>query len=545
MALSSSGSNTRPRYQHPQQYQQRQQYPPRPQQQAGQGQRLSAPLAPPAQRQGAPTPPSRQQAAALPRACYHCGEVGHYANVCPWKAQAGQQGRATPPKAPTQGRVNHVTAESAAEAPNVVIGTFMVNTYPATVLFDTGATHSFITQYFVEHHGIPTSTLKRCMLVSSPGGQLRSHVFCPRVSVAIRGVEFSANLMVLDTKGIDVILGMETLGKWGVRIDCAQRTVLLSAPDGQEVTVGATEPSGFLHQMEARPTDGIRVVSEFPDVFLDDLPSMPPDRDIKFSIDLLPGTAPIAKRPYCMAPVEHEEVKKTIDELLAKGYIRRSFSPWAFPVLLVEKKDGAKRMCVDYRDLNAVTIKNKHPLPRIEDLFDQLQGACLFTKIDLRSGYHQLKIRPEDILKTAFTCKYGLYEYTVMSFGLTNAPAFFMHLMNKVFMDYLDTFVVIFIDDILVYSKSEEEHEKHLRLVLQRLQEHQLYAKLSKCEFWIDEVPFLGHIISKGGIAVDPGKVKDVLEWKIPQTVKEIRSFLGLAGYYQRFIENFSRLRSL
>jgi hypothetical protein len=231
----------------------------------------------------------------------------------------------------------------------------------------------------------------------------------------------------------------------------------LLAPDGQEVIVSASEPSGILCQMEARPTDGIRVVSEFPDVFPDDLPGMSPDRDIEFSIDLLPllpGTAPIAKRPYRMAPVEHEEVKKTVNELLAKGYIRRSFSPWAFPILLIEKKDGAKRMCVDYRDLNAVTIKNKHPLPRIEDLFDQLQGACVFSKIDLHSGYHQLKIRPEDIPKMAFTCKYGLYEYTVMSFGLTNAPAFFMHLMNKVFMDYLDTFVVIFIDGILVYSKS-------------------------------------------------------------------------------------------
>jgi hypothetical protein len=210
--------------------------------------------------------------------------------------------------------------------------------------------------------------------------------------------------------------------------------------------------------------------------------------------------------------------------------------------LLVEKKDGAKRMCVDYRDLNAVTIKNKHPLPRIEDLFDQLQGACVFSKIDLRSGYHQLKIPPEDIQKMAFTCKYGLYEYTVMSFGWTNAPAFFMHLMNKVFMDYLDTFVVIFIDDILIYSKSEAEHGKHLRLVLQRLREHKLYAKLSKCEFLIDEVPFLGHVISKGGIVVDPGKVKDVLDWVVPQTVKEVRSFLGLAAYYRRFIENFSKI---
>ena len=186
---------------------------------------------------------------------------------------------------------------------------------------------------------------------------------------------------------------------------------------------------------------------------------------------------------------------------------------------------------MDYRELNAVTIKNKHPLPRIEDLFDLLRGARIFSKIDLRSGYFQLRIRPEDIPKMAFTCKYGLYEYTVMSFVLTNAPAFFMHLMNMVFMDYLDVFVVIFIDDILIFSKTEEEHEEHLRLVLQRLREHQLYAKFSKCEFWIDEVPFLGHVISQGGIAVDPSKVKDVLEWETPQTVKEVRSFLGLAGY--------------
>ena len=237
--------------------------------------------------------------------------------------------------------------------------------------------------------------------------------------------------------------------------------------------------------MEARPTDDIRVVNEFPDVFPDDLPGMPPDRDIEFSIELIPGTAPIAKRQYRMAPVEQAEIKKNIDELLAKGYIVPSSSPWASPVLFVEKKDGTKRMCIDYRALNAVTIKNKYPLPRIDDLFDQLQGACVFSKIDLRSGYHQLKIRPIDIPKTAFITKYGLFEYTVMSFGLTNAPAFFMHMMNKVFMEYLDKFVVVFIDDILVYSKTEEEHENHLRLVLQKLRENKLYAKLSKCAFWI------------------------------------------------------------
>jgi hypothetical protein len=171
-----------------------------------------------------------------------------------------------------------------------------------------------------------------------------------------------------------------------------------------------------------------------------------------------------------------------------------------------------------------------------------MRGAKAFSKIDLRSGYHQLKIRVEDIPKTSFTSRYGLYEFTVMSFGLTNAPAYFMYLMNKVFMEYLDKFVVVFIDDILVFSRSEEEHEEHLRLVLQKLREHQLYAKFSKCAFWLKEVFFLGHIITDGGIVVDPSKVRDVLNWSPPKNVPEIRSFLGLAGYYRRFIEGFSKI---
>jgi hypothetical protein len=192
----------------------------------------------------------------------------------------------------------------------------------------------------------------------------------------------------------------------------------------------------------------------------------------------------------------------------------------------VEKKEGTQRMYVDYRSLNQVTIKNKYPLPRIEHLFDQMKGASVFSKIDLRSGYHQLKIWESDIPKTAFRTRYGLYEYTVMSFGLTNAPAYFMYLMDKVFMEYLDRFVVVFIDDILIFSRTMEEHEDHLRLVLEKLRSNQLYAKFSKCEFWLTEVTFLGHVISTGGVAVDSGKVKDVLNWMPPTTVSEIRSFL-------------------
>jgi hypothetical protein len=208
----------------------------------------------------------------------------------------------------------------------------------------------------------------------------------------------------------------------------------------------------------------------------------------------------------------------------------------------VKKRDESLRLCIDYRPLNAVTIKNKYPLPRIDVLFDQLVGAKVFPKIDLRSGYHQIKIRASDVLKTAFSTRYGLYEFLVISFGLTNAPAYFMYLMNSVFMPELDKFVVVFIDDILVYSKNEEEHAEHLHVVLQRLREHHLYAKLSKCDFWLKEIKFLGHTISQAGIAVDPDKVQEVMNWKPPTTVRQIRSFLGLADYYRRFIPDFSRI---
>jgi hypothetical protein len=208
--------------------------------------------------------------------------------------------------------------------------------------------------------------------------------------------------------------------------------------------------------------------------------------------------------------------------------------------LFVKKKDESLRLCIDYRPLNVVTIKNKYHLPHIDVLFDQLVRAKVFSKIDLRSGYHQIKIRASDIPKTAFSTRYGLYEFLVMSFGLTNAPAYFMYLMNSVFMPELDKFVVVFINDILVYSKNKEEHAGHLHVVLQHLREHHLYAKLSKCDFWLKEIKFLGHTISQAGIVVDPDKVQEVMNWKPPKTVRQIRSFLGLAGYYRRFISDFS-----
>jgi hypothetical protein len=359
--------------------------------------------------------------------------------------------------------------------------------------------------------------------------------------VEIRGIAFPANLIVMGTQGIDVILEMNWLDKYQAVISCDKRTIKLMSTLGEEVVTELVLPElkkGSCYQMaldssEVDPLEIIKVVSEFPDVFPKDLPGMPPEGKVEFAIELLLGTAPIFKRDYRVSGLELVELKKQIDELSEKGYIRPSTSPWATPVLFVEKKDGTRRMCIDYRALNEVTIKNKYPLPRIEDLFDQLRGANVFSKIDLRSGYHQLRIRPSDILKTTFITMYGLYEFTVMSFGLTNAPAFFMNLMNNVFMDYLDRFVVVFIDDILICSQSEEEHADHLRMILQRLREHQLYAKLSKCEFWIDEVLFLGHIINKEGLVVDPKKVTDILNWKAPTHARGIKSFIGMAGYYR------------
>jgi hypothetical protein len=207
--------------------------------------------------------------------------------------------------------------------------------------------------------------------------------------------------------------------------------------------------------------------------------------------------APVSKDPYRMSTPKMKELQLQLQELLKKGYIHPIVSPWGAPVLFVHKKDGALRLCIDFKQLNKVTVKNKYPLLRIDDLFDQLKDSNIFSKIDLRSGYHQVRIKDEDISKTAFRTRYGHYEFTVVPFGLSNVPIVFMCLINGVFKDYLDEFIIIFLNDILVYSKSEEEHEQHLRMVLQILREHQLYAKLIKCSFYQEQIHYLGHIISK------------------------------------------------
>nr|GEY14192.1 reverse transcriptase [Tanacetum cinerariifolium] len=284
------------------------------------------------------------------------------------------------------------------------------------------------------------------------------------------------------------------------------------------------------------------VVRDFSDVFPKELSRIPPERKVKFGIELVLGTQPISKAPYRMAPIELKELKEQLQALLDLGFICLSVSLWGAPVLFVKKKDGSMRLCIYYHELNRVTIRNRYPLARIDDLFDQLQGAKFFSKIDFRSGYHQLRVKEQDIPKTTFRIRYGYYEFLVMPFGLTNASAVFMDLMNRIFHEYLDKFVIMFIDDILVYSKMKEEHENHLRIVLGTLRQKKLYVKFSKCEFWLGQVAFLGHIVSADGITMDPAKVKAITKWPRPKIVTEIRSFLGLAGYHRRFVEGFSRL---
>ncbi|CAH1449799.1 unnamed protein product [Lactuca virosa] len=295
-------------------------------------------------------------------------------------------------------------------------------------------------------------------------------------------------------------------------------------------------------KQEVKDLESIPEVCNFPDVFPEDLPGIPPERQVEFRIDLVPGATPVTKSPYRLALAKMQELSSQLNELINKGFIRPSSSPWGAPILFVKKKDGSFRMCIDYRELNKLTIKNRYPLPRIDDLFDQLQGANYFSKIDLRSGYHQLRVHENDVPKTTFRTRYGHYEFVVMPFGLTNAPAIFMDLMNRVCRPFLDKFVIVFIDDILVYSRSEEDHRQHLRQVLETLRAEKLYAKFSKCEFWIRKVTFLGHVVIEEGIHVDPSKIKAIENWSAPKTPIEIRQFLGLACYYRRFIQNFSKI---
>jgi hypothetical protein len=281
---------------------------------------------------------------------------------------------------------------------------------------------------------------------------------------------------------------------------------------------------------------------EYGDMFPDDLTNLPPQRPFDLRIELEPLSKPPSFPPYRMPLAQLPELKRQLDDLLAKGFIQQSKSPFGAPVLFVTKSDGSLRLCVDYRALNKITIKNKYPLPRIEDLLNQLVGAKYFTKIDLRSGYHQLRIHPDDVHKTAFRTRYGHFEFVVMPFGLTNAPATFMTAMQSLFQPYLDDFVIVYLDDIVIYSKTIDDHDRHVRAVFDILRANKLYAKESKCELYCTEIDFCGHHVSQLGIHVQKSKIAAISDYPVPTTKTHVRAFLGLANFYRRFIKDFSNI---
>jgi len=280
------------------------------------------------------------------------------------------------------------------------------------------------------------------------------------------------------------------------------------------------------------------LLQSYKDVF-DDPKQLPPHQSYDHAIPLLPDAVPINSMPYHYSPQHKSEIEQQVQDLLSAGLIVHSHSPFASPVLLVKKKDGSWRFCVDYRKLNNMTIKNRFPMPIIEEILDELHGARLFTKLDMKSGYHQIRMLPEDEFKTAFKTHQGHYQFRVMPFGLTNAPATFQCIMNQILQPFLRKFVLVFLDDILIYSSNLEDHCQHLRQVLEVLRANQLYLKESKCSFAQDSLEYLGHIISSRGAATDPSKIQDMLNWPIPANVTELRGFLGLTGYYRRFVRQY------
>ncbi|GKA47788.1 putative reverse transcriptase domain-containing protein [Tanacetum coccineum] len=458
-----------------------------------------------------------------------------------------------------RGKAYAISGGDANPGSNVVTGTFLLNNHYASVLFDSGAYRSFFSTTFSTLLNIIPDTLDVSYAVELADGRIaETNIVLRGCTIGLLGHPFNIDLMPVELRSFDVIISMDWLANNRAVIICDEKMVRI--PFGDEILIVQGDRSDkkkkstlsiiscmktqnymekgcqiFLAQVTKKETEvksqekrleDMPIVRKFLKVITKDLPGLPPTRQVEFQIDLVPGVAHVARAPYRVALSEMQELSAQLQELSDKGFIRPSSSPWGAPILFVKNKDGSFRMCIDYRELNKLTIKNRYPLLRIDDLFDQLQGSSVYLKIDLRSGYHQLRVRDEDIPKTAFRTRYGHYEFQVMPFGLKNAPTVFMDLMNLVCKPFLDKFVIVFIDDILIYSRNKVEHEGHIKQILELLKKEKLYAKFSKHEFWLSKVQFLGHVIDKEGIHVDPAKIKSIRDWASPKTPTKIRQFL-------------------
>jgi RNase H-like domain found in reverse transcriptase/Reverse transcriptase (RNA-dependent DNA polymerase)/Integrase zinc binding domain/Chromo (CHRromatin Organisation MOdifier) domain/Retroviral aspartyl protease len=457
---------------------------------------------------------------------------------------------------------HHMTPHLEEQRSDLVYIDLLLNNKPCRALLDSGSTDNFISKSLVTRMGLQTQANEEQFRIKFADGRA-----CQCDSVVSVAVSFQEmrETMIFNVAPLDqqLILGKTWLRKHNPSIDWVTNKVVLRTEEREDLhlisalqlkrMLSTKDQEGFLavvtevtkHEEQRpvlEPNAKLQaLLAEHADIFPIDLPAkLPPSRSIDHRIEVLPDSIPPSRPTYRLSRPEMDELKRQIDELLKKEFIQPSKSPYGAPVLFIKKKDSGLRLCIDYRALNKQTIKNKCPIPRIDELLDRMKDARFFSKLDLKSGYHQIRISPDDVHKTAFRTRYGHFEYKVMSFGLVNAPATFTTLMNQVFHDLLDVCVVVYLDDILVFSHTEEEHLQHLETVLERLRSNKLYANPSKCEFLRTEIKYLGHVINAAGISADPDKIKAVREWVAPTSVADLLSFLGLANFYRKFIQDFA-----
>ncbi|XP_027093589.2 uncharacterized protein [Coffea arabica] len=437
-----------------------------------------------------------------------------------------------------------------------------------SILVDGGSTNCFIRPAVAQLYPEKVRKLKPFKVKIADGKVLRCDQWIPQMKWEIQGHQFEHDVYVLNLEPYDMIIGVDWMKKFSpltfdfkalqITFDNQGEQVLLKGDsEATQVKLRKGEAAGKVIRHKIRkglqqscmvkvhngqvtsvPNSLTDLLAEYEDIFADPK-TLPPSRAHDREIPLRADARPFKIAPYRYPHSQKTEIERQIKEMLTSGVIQNSHSPFASPALLVKKKDGSWRLCIDYRQLNSLTIKDKFPIPIIDDLLDELHGAKFFSKIDLRSGYHQIRMAPADIPKTAFRTHSRLYEFLVMSFGLTNAPATFQALINSVFEPYIRKFVLVFFDDILIYSPELPTHLHHLSLVLNTLRTHSLYAKLSKCTFGQNQVEYLGHIVTEAGVSADPAKVEAMLSWPAPTNVKALRGFLGLTGYYRRFVKGY------